>query len=99
MQLVGAASQCTQLFGGLFTVVRLAEPRRAACECLIGAKDDPSWQSARDLVRFGAGEMARYRGRVGSARLRFHGPFIDLRRSYLEAQSSRRENLAADIAF
>jgi hypothetical protein len=77
MQFVSSAAQRTQLFLGFRAVGWFAESHRAACKCLIGAKNDPPGQRRRDLIGFGARQITGYCGRVDSFCLGLDSSLID----------------------
>ena len=79
MQFVGAATQRTQLLGRLVAVGRLAEPRRAARQSLVGAEHQLSRALRRHGLRLDARQQPRRGGGIGNTRFGFDRALVDIR--------------------
>ena len=99
MQFMGAAAQGPQLLGRRGAVRRLAEALAAARQRLIGAQHQPAGNRARHRAGLGARQQTGDRRGVGHPGFGFDRAFVDPCRPDLEAQTDRREQFAAHVAF
>ena len=99
MQRVRLAAQRPQLLGGAGPVGRLVEALVAERQRLVGAEHQPAGLLRRHRVGLRARQQSAPPPPRRAPASRFQRALVDMRRPDLEAQTGRRQQLAAHVAL